>query len=236
MRRAHDEGTTPVNTDTPIRPELEALPLRMKLLPVDERGYPVPWFVAWVGGKPDHRILDPRKWALAVQTKRCWTCGAPLGANLSFVLGPMCGITRTTAEPPNHFDCAVYAARNCPFLSRPHAHRRTDDGTVAALDNVAGSMLTRNPGVVGVWTTKRFRVFSDDKGRPLLSIGDPSSVMWFAAGRLATRDEVLLSVRGGFPELEKIAIAQDTADPSVRALDALHRQSADFLTHIPAAV
>jgi hypothetical protein len=38
-----------------LRPELTELPLRMRGLPLDERGYPVPWFVAWIDGKPEFR-------------------------------------------------------------------------------------------------------------------------------------------------------------------------------------
>jgi hypothetical protein len=102
-----------------IRPELEALPSRMKTLPVDERGYPVPWFVDWVDGKPEFRAMDGNKWESAVRYRLCWVCGGTLGVNKSFVAGPMCGINRTSAEPPCHLECATWSARNCPFLKNP---------------------------------------------------------------------------------------------------------------------
>ena len=41
-----------------LRAELEALPARLHFLPVDERGYPVPWFVAWRDGKPEFRAME----------------------------------------------------------------------------------------------------------------------------------------------------------------------------------
>ena len=66
-----------MNNTTTLRPELDAagMPDRMKLLPIDDRGYPVPWFVDWIDGKPEFRAMDPTKWRRAVTEQRCWTCG-----------------------------------------------------------------------------------------------------------------------------------------------------------------
>ena len=44
---------------TEIRPGLPPLTGHLTRLPIDERGFPVPYFVAIVDGKPDHRIIDP---------------------------------------------------------------------------------------------------------------------------------------------------------------------------------
>lgn len=55
-----------------VRPELEALPERMRSLPLDHRGYPVPWFVAWIEGKPEFRAMDADKFRRAIREKRCW--------------------------------------------------------------------------------------------------------------------------------------------------------------------
>lgn len=73
-----------------LRKELDPLPERMKDLPVDsDRGYPVPFFVAWVDGKPDFRVMDQSKWIRAVRESRCWVCGKPMGQWKIFALGPM---------------------------------------------------------------------------------------------------------------------------------------------------
>jgi len=92
------------------RKDLPEIPPRMRLLPIESRGYPVPWFVEWVDGKPDFRVMDRRKWGLAVRFGNCWLCGDPVGVRRTFVIGPMCGITRTTSEPANHHECASFAA------------------------------------------------------------------------------------------------------------------------------
>ena len=46
--------------DIQMKP-LPPMPSRIAALPVDERGYPVPWFVAWIDGKPEFRCADPAK-------------------------------------------------------------------------------------------------------------------------------------------------------------------------------
>src|SRR5580692_7475343 len=99
--------------------DMSTLPRRMTALPIDERGYPVPWFVDWIDGKPEFRAMDPRKFVRAIKEKLCWVCGQRLGVNVCFVAGPMCGINRTSSEPPSHRECAVWSAQNCPFLNNP---------------------------------------------------------------------------------------------------------------------
>jgi len=186
-----------------MRPENATLPTRMRKLPFDDRGYVVPWFVHWIDGKPEFRVMDRRKFTLAITEKRCWTCGEPLGRWLVFVAGPMCGTTRTTAEPPNHHDCALWSVQNCPFLSNPSMVRR-DEG-IPADATTAGVGILRNPGVVMLWVTRGFEKFRDEKGMYLLTMGEPDRVEWYREGRSATRAEVQASIDSGLPNLMTIA-------------------------------
>lgn len=192
---------------TPTLKTTEPLPDRMKGLPVDERGYVVPWFVAWHDGKPEFRAMDPSKFVAAVQKKLCWVCGERLGVNMCFVAGPMCGINRTSSEPPSHLDCARWSARNCPFLSNPRMVRREDEeiNNAKLRENAAGFAITRNPGVAMLWITRQFEIFDAGKGAPLIQMGEPDAVEWYACGRPATRDEVMRSIESGLPNLEAIA-------------------------------
>jgi hypothetical protein len=192
-------------------PDLEPLPARLQGLPVDARGYPVPWFVGWVDGPdgpetvPDFRCMDARKFRRAIKERRCWICGEPLGRWLVFPIGPMCTITRTIAEPPSHLECAQWSVRNCPFLSNPAMVRRDEDLPQNAQD-AAGFSIRRNPGVMCLWVTRDFEVFNDGTGKPLLTVGPPSSVTWWCEGRAATRAEVEASVSSGLPILMTAAI------------------------------
>jgi hypothetical protein len=212
--------------DTTLRPELEPMPPRIGRLP-RSRGYPVPWFVGWVDGEPEFRCMDRDKLARAVRDKLCWVCGDKLGRNMTFVAGPMCGVNRNSAEPPCHLDCARWSARNCPFLSRPHAKRREDEFTEGAPEG-AGVMIRRNPGVTMLWTTRGYRVYPDGGGL-LFDIGTPEHVEWWSEGKPATRAQVEASVASGLPLLEEIARQQPGAP------EELDRMRAAFEQFLPAA-
>jgi hypothetical protein len=187
----------------------------MRHLKVSDRGYPVPWFVAWLDddgnavkpgeGTPDFRVLHPTAIIDAWKFHSCWLCGGTLGAHQTFVIGPMCAVNRTSSEPACHIACARYAATACPFLVRPHARRRDDN---LPSGEIAGVAIMRNPGVTLLWTTKKPSVKRDPRGAMLFDIGDPEHVEWYAEGRPATRDEVMHSIETGLPELEKLAEMQ----------------------------
>lgn len=185
---------------------LPPIPPRMQLLPRDERGYPVPWFVVWIDGKPEFRVADGDKRARAISNKLCWVCGQKLGDYLAFVLGPMCIINRTTSEPPAHRECAEFSAQACPFLTKPAATRRASnlpDGTC----DPGGVSIRRNPGACAIWICKRYTLFRPSFGDEglLIHVGHPHEIVWYAEGRIATRAEVLHSINTGMPILEKVA-------------------------------
>jgi hypothetical protein len=184
---------------------LATLPERMKSLPIDERGYPIPWFVDWLDGKPEFRAMDPRKFVGAINHRLCWVCGQQLGVHVCFVAGPMCGINRTSSEPPSHAQCALWSAQNCPFLANPRMVRREDELGDQIRGNVAGISFRRNSGVVMLWRTRTYDVFPDGKGGRLLYMGEPERVEWYAEGRSATRAEVMASIESGLPALEALA-------------------------------
>lgn len=182
---------------------LDDMPDRIKALPVDHRGFPVPWFVAWINGKPDHRCVDKAKIRPAILHRRCWLCGQSLGAYLTFPIGPMCAVTRTTSEPPSHRDCAEFAAKVCPFLTIP-AKKRRDSNLPDTVQDPPGEHLAHNPGALALWICKRYESFTEDGGL-LFSVGDPTEVVWYCEGRAATRQEVDDSIMKGLPHLIKLA-------------------------------
>jgi hypothetical protein len=206
-----------MTTSAPLRLDLDPLPARMRLLPLDARKIPVPWFVAWENGVPEFRAMDPLKWRLAMSSSLCWVCGQALGRHRIFVIGPMCAINRTTSEPPCHLECAEWSARNCPFLSRP-SMRRQADSDERLQETAAGLPIARNPGVTLLWCTRRggYYPFATRNGS-LIRLAEPDRVVWFAEKRPATRAEVLASIAGGLPILRDQA-AKDGPD-ALRQLD-----------------
>lgn len=186
----------------PLREGLPPLPSRMQALPVDGRGYPIPWFVATLpDGTRDFRVSDGDKMILAIQGKRCWVCGERLGRFLTFCLGPMCAVNRTIGEPPSHAECALFSATACPFLTLPKAKRR-EANLPAGQFSATG--IRRNPGVVLLWTCLEYKPFRAGD-EILFRVGDPVRLEWFCEGRQATREEVMESIESGLPILREMA-------------------------------
>jgi len=206
------------------------LPERIKRLPVDKRGFPVPKFVAWVDGEPDHRVVDGRRFAPAIKHRQCWICGEPLGRYYCSLIGCMCAVNRVISEPPSHRECCEFAAQACPFLARPHAHRRAA-GLPEDASDAAGHGLKRNPGVVCLWVSKEYprvtRAWAGNEGL-LFMLKEPVETIWYREGRLATRQEVEDAILHGLPALYEIA-AQEGDD----ALAALTGKTAAVGAYIP---
>ena len=202
------------------------MPRRIASLPRDHRGFPVPWFVAWVNGEPDFRCVAEGRVAEALRSKVCWVCGEPLGRYMTFVTGPLTAVNGTAAEPPAHHDCAEDSARSCPFLTKPRMRRNAKD-LASDAPHPAGPMIERNPGVTLLWTTREFRAVPRGGG-VLFRVGAPHRIEWMSEGRAATRAEVLHSLEGGLVHLRAMAEAEGPA-----AMAALERLSAASLDLLP---
>ena len=199
---------------------LPPMPARIAKLPRNDRGYPVPYFVAWFDGKPDFRMIRPETMREARTRKLCWICGEPLNAQSTFVLGPMCMVNRTNSEPPSHRDCAEFAVHACPFMLHPAMVRREDDMTREHSKNSPGIPIKRNPGVMVLWTVPDWTTFKDPLGRLLFNVGrKPRHVSYWREGRKATFIEVEESIMSGLPLLLEVCrskMEQDACWDSVR--------------------
>ncbi len=181
-------------------------PPRIKRLPVNERGFPIPWFVYIdKDGVADFRVIGPNKIYIAHMKHLCWICGEPLGVHRAFTIGPMCVVNRVNSEPPSHLACAEYAVRTCPFLSNPRTRRNEKDLPAEGQDP-AGIAIMRNPGATAIYVTQDYKPFKVNNGI-LFRLGEPERVMWYAYGRDATRVEVEDSINSGLPLLLKMAEA-----------------------------
>lgn len=78
------------------------------------------------------------------------------------------------------------------------------------IEQPAGVMLTRNPGVALVWSSKTWQPFAAPNGL-LINVGDPTRTLWFAEGRDATHDEVDASIQSGLPLLMDLAMQEGPA-------------------------
>jgi hypothetical protein len=212
-------------------------PLRIANLRREARGYYVPWFVHWPeGGEPDFRVIGSGKFVRAIKENLCWVCGQPRGRYAAFVIGPMCAVNRTSAEPPCHRDCAIYSARACPFLTRPKMRRNEKDLPPETINEdgstktMGGITIARNPGVALVWVTRGWRVLRVFNGH-IIKFDDPEETRWYCEGRPATRDECLKSIDSGLPILMELAQAEGPG-----AVVELNRLRERALTYLPPAL
>jgi hypothetical protein len=224
----------------PMKPDLAAIaPERIKRLPVDpDRGYPVPYFVAWVEGKPEFRVADARKYARAVREKLCWVCGERTGRYCWFTIGPMCIINRISAEPPAHRDCAEFSVRACPFLARPRMERRTGDladgSPIGAGTTGGGFALLHNPGATVLYLPMTFDRRPDGHGGHLFHLGEPLEVEWWTEGRRATAAEARAAFDVGAERLKTLAEGNGAA--GVREFGRLHARARQLLPGEPPCV
>lgn len=108
-----------------------AIPDRMRKLPIDRRGYPVPWTVAHdAEGRPQFVVNDEGRRQACIKRDLCSICGGRLDRVRWFVGGPHSAFNERGAyiDPPMHHECAQYALQVCPYL----ALARTGRGYVDA--------------------------------------------------------------------------------------------------------
>lgn len=210
----------------------ENTPKEIWNLPKDKRGYPVPFFVDMrapkINGNPDFRVMSAESMTRCIKEKLCWICGKPLGPVMCFPAGPMCGINRTSAEPPSHGTCAFWSARACPFLAQPKRIR--DEADLPEGHMMVGHGIVRNPGVTMLWHCESYKLHRVENGL-LFTLGDPLMVQWAREGRSATREEVLDSVSEGIPLLLEQAAEHDGAPGCFE----LGRMTERFMQYLPAA-
>lgn len=219
----------------PLPPDM---PSRMRQLRRDKVGRPVPWFVGDVDGQPDFRFMDSKKLVQAVQEQLCFICGqrlnrvhrgdpAPKG---TFVAGPMCLINRTSAEPPNHGDCAEWSAKACPFLTKPAKDRRTTNMPENIVDP-AGFSIERNPGVTALIESEKWNYYPVPDGMGghgiLFDFQRIKNVRWMAEGKNADPEQVFESIETGLPQLVAMA------EMELGAMPVLARKTRDAMRWLP---
>lgn len=200
------------------------VPARMARRPRDRHQRLVPWFVGYVDGQPDHRVVRPDGLRDAVRLNLCWLCGETRGAYQSFVISPMCAVNRVAGEPPSHRDCANYSVLACPFLATPSMRRRPNlpENTVPP----DGEMNPRNPGVSLVWTT---RSWVRKPGFRLFDIGDPTSVTWWREGQPATYSQALDALVSSMEILGEKAAEDRHPERAAESLEEQYWKATNYL-------
>ena len=107
---------------------VEAVPIppKMRMLPRDRRGYPVPWIVQRdLTSRPFFVMNDHAKVAACGRRKLCGICGQKLERDVWLIGGPGAAFHEQGAylDPPMHHACATYALLVCPYLGSRYTGR-----------------------------------------------------------------------------------------------------------------
>lgn len=107
--------------------QIVPVPERMEHLPLDHRGYPVPFNVAHdKDGKPLFAVNNPEKEMKCLTELRCPICGGDLhdedpNVGMWFVGGPLSALVPggSYLALPGHEECTRYAMKVCPYMAAP---------------------------------------------------------------------------------------------------------------------
>lgn len=103
-----------------------AIPHRMRRLPLDRRGLPVPVIVMWTeSGEPLFAANDENRRQQCFAEDRCHICGGALLRGRWFVGGTLStsAVHGVSLDGPMHDECAHYALAVCPYLAAPRYGR-----------------------------------------------------------------------------------------------------------------
>ena len=155
------------------------VPRHVQHLHCDLLGRPIPFYMRWIDDHtPDLDFIDAGKLTHCVTCGLCWICGEtiPKSQQVGFTVTSTNALQRIATEPPQHVDCAEWAARVWPMAvtrSLPPFLK-----------------LQRYSGLLCVWITHHYhRPIKLPDGLYRFDLGAPRRVIWVANGRELSRDE-----------------------------------------------
>lgn len=134
-------------------------------LKVDERGYPIPFFVPIQNGKPNFRFMDYAKLKKAIEHHLCHICGHKLHKDyFYFISGPLGLQNQVSSDAAMHRECAEYALKVCPHMVYRQAVRKEAEPDPANTPHIA-----EKPDVIYLIKTSKYKSkFYPQYGYPLL--------------------------------------------------------------------
>lgn len=113
------------------------IPPELSHLELDERGYPIPYFVGKINGKFNFKYQDRKKRDSCIQFRWCPICAKRLDKEFSYVItGPRGLKNKVVSDAPMHLLCAEFTLKTCPHIHFEKAERKEEP--------VAGSYILRD--------------------------------------------------------------------------------------------
>lgn len=125
------------------------IPKELSHLKIDERGYPIPYFVSWIDGKPEFRFLDHARQEMIIEKGVCHICGKKLNKDYNYVIsGPIGYQNRVSSDAAMHRVCAEFSLRACPHLYLQKAERRENDELGKKVAELPSVVLKEKPSIL----------------------------------------------------------------------------------------
>ncbi|MGW1870910.1 hypothetical protein ACWCPS_35890 [Streptomyces mauvecolor] len=168
--------------------QLPPVPGRIRDLPRDERGYPVPAEVPWKQGKPQLAGQDMRRCVTLFLNQCCAICGLPVAeGELLYRLFAQDEADVTVRDNvcrrfdgPGHRDCMIFAGAVCPFFVTANSRRGEGHPVVAK-----GTPRGRRAALLGFAQVTAAPL---PQGRFLFAYQGIRDLVWFRTGdELAAR-------------------------------------------------
>jgi hypothetical protein len=138
------------------------IPSQLAHLKKDSRGYPIPYFVSEVNGKPEFRFLRPERLEMIIERKLCHICGKKLPTDFFyFISGPIGLKNRISTDAAMHRICAEFSLQACPHLFLQKAERRDNDPIAKELVSKDPAMIIEKPDELFLVKCDKFRVIKE---------------------------------------------------------------------------
>lgn len=144
------------------------IPKELAHLKTDDRGYPIPFFVSIIDGKPEFRFLKPERLQMIIDKKLCHICGKKLPTDYFYFLsGPQGLQNRVSTDAPMHRGCAEFSLFACPHLFLQKAERRDNDERAKMAHDPHKAMIMDKPDLIFLDKCNKVKQFMID-GRSYL--------------------------------------------------------------------
>lgn len=132
------------------------IPKELAHLKLDERGYPIPYFVRMDNGKPNFRLQDTARRDDCIDHRKCHICGKKLPKDYCYnITGPQGLKNKVSSDAFMHRGCAEFALRACPHIYYHKAERKEDPGFGQGVGKPSEVYLVK----ISTYNRKNFKIF-----------------------------------------------------------------------------
>ena len=161
------------------------IPKELSHLKLDDRGYPIPFFVSIINGKPEFRFMDHNRVKMIIENKLCHICGNKLYKDYHyFISGPLGLQNRISSDAAMHRVCAEFSLMACPHLYLQKAERRDNDELGKLVGSQPSPVVKEKPSVLFLVKSSKFKTI-EHQGQTYIKYNPVSSELYtYVYGKL----------------------------------------------------